>query len=220
MKKAAVLFLAAVLMLSLAACGGINIGDLVSGANLGDIFGGMDIQNMNFASIMSGQGMDQPLGSLNAEQKAEIIASAKEEGVDVTFEANGDVKFKSEDSVVIQKPDGTWVFETEDGIQGEIGGAWSDNEFTKLVPKPDFTVLTSAIIGEQFVADFSNVSIADARAYAEKLKSAGFNVDPQVADQEIMGIVMYQFSASNNNGYRIDFNYAAGVTGIIIARPE
>ena len=44
---------------------------------------------------------------------------------------------------------------------------------------------------------FSDASIEQMREYAEQVKAAGFDQNITTEDQEVMGMVIYSFSASN-----------------------
>ena len=57
-----------------------------------------------------------------------------------------------------------------------------------------------------------------ARAYAEKVKAAGFNKDVELQDQNVMGMDIYAFNASNESGYRVSIYYAAESGGLTISK--
>ncbi|MDR0577975.1 MAG: hypothetical protein LBI87_10675 [Candidatus Accumulibacter sp.] len=85
------------------------------------------------------------------------------------------------------------------------GRSWPDNEFTKLIPKPDWDSFEKAATMPNiiFSANYKAVNITQAKAYVEKLKQAGFNVDvnePEVKDRD--NNVLYKFGGSNEAGYR------------------
>ena len=118
--------------------------------------------------------------------------------MDVEFGADGSTTFKDKDgSEVVQKADGTWTVKDPDGGEGQLGGSWPDNEFTKLVPKPDFALGAAAGDSQEFSVVFMNATIEQMRGYTDKVKAAGFTVGAEVEDQELMGMVVYTYSASN-----------------------
>ena len=54
----------------------------------------------------------------------------------------------------------------------------------------------------------------------DKVKAAGFTVGAEVEDQELMGVVVYTYSASNAAGYQIEIYSAAGISGLTIRKQE
>ena len=62
----------------------------------------------------------------------------------------------------------------------------------------------------------TDVTVDQIRAYAEKVKSSGFDKDVEVTDQNAMGVVVYNFTASNAAGYEVSITYAAAVSGLTI----
>ena len=94
----------------------------------------------------------------------------------------------------------------------QIGGAeWPDNEYTKQVPKPDFKLLAVSLDeeDESFTAAFMNATAEEVKAYAEKVKEAGFTVDPELQDETVMGMTIYSYTASNGNGYTVTVSFTA-----------
>ena len=70
----------------------------------------------------------------------------------------------------------------------------------------------------EFTAAFSKASIEQIRAYAEKLKAAGFDKDTEVQDQEVMGMVIYTFSAKNADGAEVSLTFTAGTATLSISK--
>ena len=66
---------------------------------------------------------------------------------------------------------------------------------------------------------FSDASIEQMREYAEQVKAAGFDQNITTEDQEVMGMVIYSFSASNADGYTVEIFSASGTSGITITAP-
>ena len=54
---------------------------------------------------------------------------------------------------------------------------------------------------------------------AEQGKAAGFDQNITTEDQEVMGMVIYSFSASNADGYTVEIFSASGTSGITITAP-
>lgn len=233
MKKLLALLLSALLMLSLAACGGGNEsnddplkredgtsnpasqtgGDNTPGTSA-------DIGDIDFGSILGGNGAtDVVYGKQDEATKQAIIDEAKKDGVDVSFGSDGSMTVKDTDGTeIVQKPDGTWVVKDGEGGEGQIGGNWPDNEFTKLVPKPDFTLTAANTDSNGFTVAFSGATMEQMRDYAEKVKAKGFTIDPESEEQEVMGMVIFTYAASNADGYRIEIVSAAGTSGITITK--
>ena len=108
-------------------------------------------------------------------------------------------------------------FSIPDLIPG-LGGDWPDNEYTRQVPKPDFKILASLPGDDDFSVTFTGVTAEQAREYAEKLKSAGFDRDVELTDREVMGIAIYSFEAESESGYSVKLSCSAGVTGLVISK--
>ena len=235
MKKLLILMLALLLVFSLVACdsgdnpnnddplnrdpgtsqnGGENNngtqGGTQGGATSGDV-----------GSMISGIGSSTALYSdMDAESKQAFIAEGARQGLDISFGADGSTTIvdTTDGTTVIQKPDGNWVFSDGQGGEGQIGGNWPDNEYTKLVPKPSFELYAAVIEGETFSVMFTNATIEQIKAYAEQVKAAGFNLNEELTDQNVMGMVIYTFSAENADGYSVEVFSASGTTGLRISK--
>ena len=138
----------------------------------------------------------------------------------ISFGADGSTTIvdTNDGTTVTQKPDGTWVVKDADGGEGQIGGDWPDNEFTKLIPKPDFELFAANTETDSFSVAFMSATIEQIRAYAAKVKAAGFNINEEVEDQEAMGMVIYSFTAENADGYTIEITSASGTSSITISK--
>ena len=231
------LLLTLTLVFTLAACGNSNNND-PSGSQQGtnaplnreddtsstDNQGGenstVNPEDIDFAAIMAGNGAtDVVWGKQDEATKQAIIADAKKDGVDVSFGADGSMTIVDPDgTTMVQKPDGTWVVKDADGGEGQIGGDWPDNEFTKLIPKPDFELFVANTETDSFSVAFTSATIEQIRAYAAKVKAAGFNINEEVKDQEIMGMVIYSFTAENADGYTVEITSANGTSALTISK--
>ncbi len=91
--------------------------------------------------------------------------------------------------------------------QGEQAVAWPSNEYTNLIPKPDGATIydESKINNAYYVGhniDLEDWTIEECKAYAEKLKEAGFTTPGSgmssvvVTDTEST----YSFGAENSDG--------------------
>jgi len=103
-----------------------------------------------------------------------------------------------------------------DGDQ-TFSGSWPDNEFTRLIPRPGFSVM--AIEGDgEFSAVTQSASMEQIKAYAAKVKASGFTVDVEEEEQSVYGISMYTFSAANSDGYTVDIAFASGSGSITVKK--
>ena len=192
-----------------------NQGGTQSGNNNPSNVGDIDI-----GSIMSGNGStDTVYGQLDEASKQQIISDLESEGYDVSFGTDGSMTIVDPDGTTMaQKPDGNWVVKDADGGEGQLGGDWPDNEFTKLIPKPDFELFATNTETDSFSVAFMSATIEQIKDYAAKVKAAGFNINEEVEDQEIMGMVIYSFTAENADGYTIEITSANGTSSITISK--
>ena len=172
-------------------------------------------------SMISGIGSSTALYSdMDAASKQAFIAEGARQGLDISFGADGSTTIvdTNDGTTLIQKPDGNWVVKDADGGEGQIGGDWPDNEFTKLVPKPNFELQGAYVDGEMFSVLFVNVTMEQIKAYVEQVKAAGFNINEEVEDQEVMGMVIYTFTAENADGYTVEITSANGTSALTISK--
>ena len=233
MKKLLVIALALLLVLTFAACGESGGGETPEGSRpAGDASTAEnspsdgtkpagESEDIDFSEILSGEaGTDVVWGKLSQSEKNQVIEAARADGIEVSFGADGSMTVTDGDgNTVIQNPDGTWVFRSNDGSVGQYGGNWPDNEYTRLLPKPDIALLAASTDEDGFSAAFSNATVEQIRSYAEKVKDKGFNVDVDITDETVSGYVIYSFTASNASGYTVDISFAAGVSGLSVSAP-
>jgi len=229
MKKALLITLFLLLILSLlTACGGNNSGDDApltrpengaSDSNNSTTTPPSSTPNASVPDIDAAIGDTGKLSDYDAATRQAMIDEARKDGGDLEFKADGSVVYTDSDgSIAIQHPDGTWTYEGEDGEQGQIGGNWPDNEFTKLIPKPDFAVSIAVSDEETFSITFNDATIEQIKTYAEKVKQAGFDKEQDLTDMEAMGMVVYSYEAKNTDGYKVTVFSASGVTGLTIEK--
>ena len=231
MKKLLAILLAAMMVFALAACGENNTTDpdkdnpgVSQGGENNEDQGGenstVNPEDIDFAAIMAGNGAtDVVWGKQDEATKQAIIAEAKKDGVDVSFGADGSMTVVDTDgTTMVQKPDGTWVVKDADGGEGQLGGDWPDNEFTKLIPKPDFELFAANTETDSFSVAFTSATIEQIRDYAAKVKAAGFNINEEVEDQEVMEMVIYSFTAENADGYTVEITFANGTSSLSISK--
>ena len=235
--KLLALLLALTLVFTLAACGNDNNDDpsgsqqgtntplnreddTSSTENQGGENNPSNAGNIDIGSIMSGNGStDTIYGQLDEASKQQIISDLAKDGYEASFGADGSMTIVDPDgTTMVQKADGTWVVKDEDGSEGQIGGDWPDNEFTKLIPKPDFELFAANTETDSFSAAFTSATIEQIRDYAAKVKAAGFNINEEVEDQEVMGMVIYSFTAENADGYTVEITSANGTSSLSISK--
>jgi len=220
MKKAILLALALILALSLAACGGKDNNtsgsdDPLNRQSSSTTTPETSTPTGNVPDLAGAIGGTGKLSDYDAATRQAMIDEARAEGGDLEFKSDGSVAYTDPDgSKVIQNSDGTWTYEDENGNQGQVGGNWPDNEFTKLLPKPDFAMTAANTSGDTFSVGFASVTVEQVKAYVEQVKSKGFTVDPDLQDENVMGIVVYTYEAKNADGYMVTITYAAGTTGL------
>ena len=177
-----------------------------------------NVGNIDIGSIMSVNGStDTIYGQLDEASKQQIISDLAKDGYEASFGADGSMTIVDPDgTTMVQKADGTWVIKDEDGGEGQLGGDWPDNEFTKLIPKPDFELFAANTETDSFSVAFTSATIEQIKAYAAKVKAAGFNLNEELTDENVMGMVIYSFAAENADGYSVEIFSASGSSGMRI----
>jgi uncharacterized protein YxeA len=220
MKKALFIILALALIVTMAACGGNDTNNTPSGNTPDTSQGGNTNVPDNVPDLAGAIGGTGKLSDFDAATRQKMIDEARAEGGDLEFKADGSVVYTDPDGgKVIQKADGTWVWENENGNQGQMGGDWPDNEFTKLLPKPDFALTAANTSSNDFSVAFTGVTVEQVKDYVEQVKAKGFTVNPDLQDENMMGIVVYTYEAKNADGYKVTITFAAGTTGLEIRKP-
>ena len=223
-KRALCIALALVLMLSLAACFGNNGGknnatSSPAGSSTSGAATSAPVSEVpDLGSLIGGAGK---LSDADAASRQGMIAAARREGGDLEFRSDGSAVFTDpEGNVTIQKPDGSWEYRNADGDSTSIlfGGDWPDNEYTRLVPKPDFGITTSVTTDSEFSVLFVSAELDQIRTYVDQIKSSGFNVDAETEDMEMMGMVIFNFEAKNSAGYTVNVYSAYGISGLTVTK--
>ncbi len=221
MKKFLALLLALLTILSFAACDAAN--KSTDESNNADSTEAATSKTPNFNEMFAGNGStDYIWGKQDAVTKQELIAVGKQSGIDISFSADGTMTMYDTASkeTIIQKPDGTWVFSDEDGNEAQLGGSWPDNEFTKLLPKPSFSVATAGAEGNEFAVTFADATKDTIKAYTEQIKAKGFTLDPETTDMDMEGTEYYVYTASNADGYTVSVFCTAGMCGLTMTKPQ
>jgi hypothetical protein len=219
MKKSYLLILALVLALSLAACGGKDGGDDLlnrpaSTSGQSDTDSTDNNPSGNTPDIAGAIDDIEKLSELDPATKQLYIDEARKSGGDIEFKDDGSVVITGADgSISIQNPDGTWTYRDTDGGFAQIGGEWPDNDFTKLVPKPDIVIAATVTENNEFTATFSGATLEQIEAYIEKVKAVGFEGEYS----EAAG--MSGFDGANAQGYNINIIYSEMASVMTISKP-
>ncbi len=229
MKKLFALILALVLLMALPGCGLLrrivskaeNVVSEITSSVISDF---EEVSEPVYSTEAPGEDFvdtDTIYGNMAASEKAALIEQAALSGVTVTFNADGSTTFVNDDgSITKQNADGTWTYSDEDGTATtQLGGEWPDNEFTRLVPKPDFGKLFGAVTDEKsFIVMFSDPDMNKMRAYIETIKAKGFTIDAETTDETAFGITVLSYKAKNSAGFEITVSSAAGINSISIEK--
>ena len=219
MKKVLILALALTVAIALAACGGGSNNNAPSTpANNTPANNTPASGSANFD--FSGIGGGVLFTDIPAADRPAFIAEGKKQGLDITFQADGSVKFVeiADGSAIVQNADGTWTVELEGGATGTVGGGWPDHVLAKMLPVPDFTVVAG--LTDEYICTviFLDVTTDQVRAYVEKVKAAGFNIDQDLTDMDMGGMVVYSYSAYNADDYNVTVFSAQGSSGVTISK--
>ena len=223
MKKILAFLLILIMVFSLAACGNKDDNPSGDGENNPDNshIGEDNNNGGNTDSLLAGIGSTTVIyGQMDEASKQQLVMEGKAEGIDISFGTDGSTTFvdNEDGTVVVQKPDGSWVVKDADGGEGQIGGNWPDNEYTRLVPKPSLELQATYIEGESFGATFTNATVEQIRDYVEQVKAAGFNINEVVEDREFGEMVLYSFTAENADGYVALITFANGTSSLSISK--
>ena len=91
-------------------------------------------------------------------------------------------------------------------------GDWPDNEFTKLIPKPTWTILSQNTLSYIFLATLSDATLEEVKAYVEELKTKGFTIDATTSDAG----TTYAYQAEHANGYYVSVTFSGSNSGVSI----
>ncbi len=96
-----------------------------------------------------------------------------------------------------------------------VSTSWQNNDFTKQVPKPDIELTAAGEASLGYSANFKNATLAEVKAYAAKVKAAGFDKNAYESDGD-----MYNFTAENAAGWSVMISWATGQSGVLISKPR
>lgn len=165
--------------------------------------------------------LQKELGTLKeALSNPETQALLEAEGLD--YDIKGDtITFTEEgETISITSSGDTIYIESSDGESGELsfGGDWPENEFTRLLPKPDMGLAMAAVAEGEFTVVFTDATIDKLKDYVKDLKRHGFDDVDTEEEIAMFGMSMYTFIAENKKGYRVEITSAMGINGMIVTK--
>lgn len=102
-----------------------------------------------------------------------------------------------------------------------VSSEWPENEYTKLIPQPEGVTIegNQANDNPYFVGHdiaISGWSVADAKAYAEQLKKAGFTIPGSGSEDGVVedNGTTFSFAVENSDGLYVSI-YTNGSNGAI-----
>jgi len=98
-------------------------------------------------------------------------------------------------------------------------GNWPNNEFTALLPTPNFET-SFATTSETAFEALVGATVEQLREYAEAVKDKGFTIGAETSDETFFGITTFQYKAKNSAGYEVDISYALGLGAITLTKPS
>ena len=157
--------------------------------------------------------------SLSDEEKDKFVEMAAEEGAVVTFDDDGTTTFVYGDgTTAVQKSDGTYTVKGDDGSEGQIGGKWPKNDYTKLIPEPEKgTLMLASADDSEFNAMYTDSTIYYAVTYADLLKEKGFDKN-SVADDSMFDDGVFSYYAENKKGVSVSLSYISDIFVITVKK--
>jgi len=141
------------------------------------------------------------------------ITDAPEEDAPPVNDDDDDLDIGGEDDLSL----GEALDELADALSIFSAG-WPDNEFTKQVPNPKFETTLGGVSSETEFVTLCSASIDELKAYVKDLKAAGFTKSADTTDTSAFGITVYNYTASNSKGYKVEVNSAIGINSITISK--
>ncbi len=95
---------------------------------------------------------------------------------------------------------------------------WPDNALGRSVPKPEFSEMTISASDDVISAVSTTATAAEVKAYAAKLKAAGYTENMNESEQTVAGYTIYSFSASGQNGIYVMLQHVQGTMSLSVTR--
>lgn len=173
------------------------------------------------ASVGDVRGGRSESGFADKETQKQFARMAKASNMEAEFDGTGGITLtdKETGAVVTQNASGdAMTIQGANGAMSTVGGDWPKNEFTQQIPTPPFKHEFTTQEGNRFVANFAGVSVAQAKAYREKLKAAGFDQEPQTVDQTMEEVTILSYKAAHTNGSQIEFVFTGDSLVLSVSR--
>jgi predicted small lipoprotein YifL len=157
---------------------------------------------------------------LSEADKQALKQSVENAGGKIVYGADGSIDITGSDSTrIIIHPDGTYEGTDSDGnpFSYQDMHSWPDTELGRAVPEPDCGI---SLVNEEdgvLEALVSADTPDQVKAYAAKLKAAGFTED--IEETDMLDYGMYSFSAVNADRIKVDVTYVdmAGTKGCTVS---
>lgn len=107
-------------------------------------------------------------------------------------------------------------YESDDPDTPAMLDKWPDSELGRQVPAPPFADAIITESDDSITLVKMGATIEEVKAYASKLKAAGFTVDETETEQTVAGFSIYTFMAENAAGYYAKLTLSAGTATFII----
>ncbi|MBO4229656.1 MAG: hypothetical protein J5938_04835 [Clostridia bacterium] len=184
-------------------------------SDLADLFRGFDL-----SSLLDGEPAEEIRSALSGSGLSDkVLEALKKVGIEVTFGEDGTATLQDGfGHKVIANEDGTFTFLSREGDSRQFGGDWPENEFTRLIPKPDGSPAFAAEKDDSFSIVISGVSADQVRSYIEEVKGSGFTEDAALEDRDVLGMTLISFRALNGNGYKVSISFGAGLLSLSVRK--
>ena len=184
-------------------------------SDLADLFRDFDL-----SSLLDGEPSEEIRSALSGSGLSDkVLEALKIVGIEVTFGEDGTATLQDGfGHKVIANEDGTFMFLSGEGDSRQFGGDWPENEFTRLIPKPDGSLTYSAEKNDSFSVVLSGVSADQVLSYIEAIKGSGFSEDAALEDRDALGMTLISFRASNGNGYGVSISFGAGLLSLSVRK--
>ncbi|MBO4413315.1 MAG: hypothetical protein J5830_01285 [Clostridia bacterium] len=155
---------------------------------------------------------------LTAAEQDKLRRSVEAQGGTVEFSQNGDITVRGVGtSWFTIRIDGSVEGVDDDGnpFGFSNAGTWPDSELGKAIPEAGLEIQSSIGDDENVVITFKNAGYDEMKAYAAKVKAAGFTENESETDMPDSGI--YVFSAENADGLTVSVMYMASQNSAMVS---
>ena len=101
---------------------------------------------------------------------------------------------------------------------------WPENEYTRMIPKPDFDLVVEKITEKSFSVFFTDPALSDlatqkAKEYVETLKVNGFTLETETIEEAVIGMTRFSYWAKNIDGWQVQVHSTVFSAGLTISKP-